>query len=129
MLLQASRANAQLSGGVDELVRELGFAFDIPVTRAIGSAGALMHIARSRLPDGEFRQISEFISGTERLIQQASNVVSGGLPTSIDGMPAVLEKLSLPADSSGEVQEFILQYLRERGGRKIVSLLTKAWRA
>jgi hypothetical protein len=44
-------ARAQLPGGVDELVRELGFALEIPLNKAIGGTGALLHIAREQLSE------------------------------------------------------------------------------
>lgn len=48
-LLSDQPAAAQLSGGVDDLVRELGFVLEIPTSRSVGGTGALMHIARERL--------------------------------------------------------------------------------
>lgn len=122
-------AAAQLPGGIDELVRELGFALEIPLNKAVGGAGALLHVARERLSESEFAQISTFVSGVERLIQQASNVIKTAMPKSIADMPAVMEKLELPAESSDKFSDFILEYLRERGGRKPVGLLQKAWKS
>ncbi|MEY2625555.1 MAG: hypothetical protein RL412_1330 [Pseudomonadota bacterium] len=128
VLLNGPPAAAQLPGGIDELVRELGFAFEIPLNKAVGGTGALLHVARERLSESEFAQISAFISGVERLIQQATNVVKTAMPKSMGDMPAVMEKLGLPAESTNKFSDFILEYLRERGGRKPVGLLQKAWK-
>ena len=125
--LPARLAVAQLPGGVDELVRELGFSFEIPAKQAIGGAGALLNIARERLPESQFAEISAFLSGAERLIQQADNVVKGTLPKSMEGMTAVMDELGLPVDSTSSFKDFIIKYLRSRGGRKIVGLLERAW--
>ena len=122
-------AKAQLPGGVDELVRELGFTFEIPLNKAVGSTGALLHIAREQLSESEFAQISEFISGVDRLIQQASNVVKTTMPKSMGEMSGVMEKLGLPADSTNKFRDFVLEYVRSRGGRRIVGLLQKVWKS
>lgn len=129
VFLNGPSAAAQLPGGIDELVRELGFALEIPLNKAVGGAGALLNVARERLSESEFAQISAFISGVERLIQQASNVVKTAMPKSIGDMPAVMEKLGLPTESTNKFSDFILEYLRERGGRKPVGLLQKAWKS
>ncbi len=127
-LLLAKPAAAQLAGGVDELVREAGFALEIPVTKAVAGTGALLHIAREALPALEFAEVAKFLPGAERLIFQAANVVSGALPKSLQGMGAVMEKIQLPAEASEELRGFILDYLGRNGGRKVVALLRKGWR-
>lgn len=125
----SSTASAQLGGGVDELAREVGYALEIPITKAVAVTGALLHVARETLPALEFAEISKFLPGTERLIFQAANVVSGALPKSLDGMGAVMEKIQLPAETTDRLRGFILDYLGRNGGRKIVALLRKAWRS
>ena len=127
-LLSDQPAAAQLSGGVDDLVRELGFVLEIPTSRSVGGTGALMHIARERLSESEFAEISAFVVGVERLIQQASNVVKTALPKSMADMPLVMEKLGLPADSTDRFKTFVLDYLGSRAGRQIVGLLKSTWR-
>lgn len=122
-----SNAEAQLEGGIDELVREVGFALKIPLDKAVGATGALLHIAREQLRTAEFAEISAFLSGTERLIQQAGNVIKTALPTSIGEMGVALQSMGLPAESADELRRFLLDHLRRRGGRKIVGLLQKAW--
>ena len=128
-LMHGTPAIAQLPGGVDELVRELGFALEIPLNKAVAGTGALFHIARKSLPESEFAQVSTFISGVERLIQQAGNVLKLDLPKSFSDMSVVMEKLQLSNNSSRRFEEFIVEYLRSRGGRKIVGLLQKAWKS
>lgn len=127
-LVHGIPAIAQLPGGIDELVRELGFALEIPLNKAVAGTGALFHIARERLSESEFAQVSTFISGVERLIRQAGNVIKTDLPASLSGMPVVMEKLQLSNNATRQFEEFILDYLSSRGGRKIVGLLQKAWR-
>lgn len=129
VMLTGSRAEAQLAGGIDELTRELGFALEIPFNKAVAVTGALLHIARDKLLNLEFVEVTKFLPGTERLIFQAANVVNGALPKSMDGLPAILEKLTLPADAGDVCRDFIVQYLRDKGGRKVVGLLQKAWRS
>lgn len=128
VLLKGQPAAAQLPGGIDELVRELGFAFEIPLNKAIGGTGALLNVARERLSESEFAQISAFLSGVERLIQQASNIVKTAMPKSMGDMPAAMEKLGLSPEFTNKFSDFILEYLRGRGGRKPGGLLQKAWK-
>jgi hypothetical protein len=63
------------------------------------------------------------------LIQQAGNVLKADLPKSFSDMSVVMEKLQLSNNSSRRFEEFIVEYLRSRGGRKIVGLLQKAWKS
>lgn len=124
----ANPAAAQLAGGIDELTREAGFALELPVSKAVAVVGALLHIAREKLPSLEFAEITKFLPGAERLIFQAANVVAGPLPKSLDGMPAILEKIALPEDTTVRIRDFVFEYLGNNGGRKAVGLLRKAWR-
>ena len=124
-----SEARAQLDGGIDELTRELGFALELPVKKAVAVTGALLHIAREKLLTLEFAEVTKFLPGTERLIFQAANEVNGALPKTIEGLAPILEKLALPPEAGDKGRAFIVQYLREKGGRKVVALLQKAWRA
>lgn len=128
-LLLADTAEAQLAGGIDELVREAGYALEIPVTKAVAGTGALLHVARETLPALEFAEIAKFLPGAERLIFQAANVVSGALPKSLQDMGAVMEKIQLPAETTEQLRSFVLDYLGRNGGRKVVALLRKAWRS
>jgi hypothetical protein len=59
---------------------------------------------------------------------QAVNEASSALPKTMDGLAPFLEKLALPPETGINGQAFIVSYLRERGGRKIVAALQKAWR-
>jgi hypothetical protein len=122
-------AEARLSSGIDELVRELGFTLEIPLIKAVAGSGALLNVARETLSASEFTQISEFMSGVERLIQQADNVIQTPMPKSMGEMPRVMDELGLPAGSTDKFKTFALQYIRGRGGRKIVGLLKRAWQA
>ena len=123
-----SEARAQLAGGIDELTRELGFALELPVNKAVAVTGALLHIAREKLLRLEFAEITKFLPGAERLIFQAANVVNGALPKTMEGMSPILEKIALAPEVGDDCRAFIVQYLREKGGRKVVALLQKAWR-
>jgi hypothetical protein len=89
----------------------------------------LLNVARETLSASEFTQISEFMSGVERLIQQADNVIQTPMPKSMGEMPRVMDELGLPAGSTDKFKTFALQYIRGRGGRKIVGLLQRAWQA
>ncbi|MBM4212826.1 MAG: hypothetical protein FJ179_03810 [Gammaproteobacteria bacterium] len=124
-----SEVRAQLEGGIDELTREMGFALELSFEKTVAITGALLHIAREKLLSLEFAKVAKFLSGTERLIFQAANEVNGALPKTIEGLAPILEKLALPPEAGDNGRAFIVQYLREKGGREVVALLQKAWRA
>lgn len=127
-LVLANTASGQLAGGIDELVREAGFEFEIPVNKAVAVIGSLLHVAREKLPSLEFAEVGKFLPGAERLIFQAANVIAGALPKSLDGMAEIFEKIQLPPETEPELRGFLLDYLGQNGGRKVVGLLRKAWR-
>ena len=125
--LVATPTFAQVQGGVDEVVRELGFALALPVSKSVAATGTLLHVAKARLPEAEFVALTEFLPGTERVIDQASNVLVADLPRDMAGVPAAYDKLALPRDQIARHRTFILDYLRKNGGRKNVASLQKAW--
>ena len=91
-----TKAHAQLEGGIDELTREMGFALELPLRQAVAVTGALLHIAREKLPTVEFSEVTRFLPGVERLMLQAVNEASSALPKTMDGLAPFLEKLALP---------------------------------
>lgn len=120
-------SHAQVAGGVDEIVRELGFSNEISVTKSVAAMGALLSVARAKLPEREYLQLLEALPGTERVIAQASNVLAGELPTDMAGAANAYERLSLQPAAVVAHRKFILEYLGKNGGRKIVPSLQKAW--
>jgi hypothetical protein len=123
-----TKAHAQLEGGIDELTREMGFALELPLRQAVAVTGALLHIALEKLPAVEFSEVTRFLPGAERLMLQAVNEASSALPKTMDGLAPFLEKLALVPETGIISRAFIVSYLRERGGRKVVAALQKAWR-
>ncbi|MEN9526661.1 MAG: hypothetical protein RLY56_612 [Pseudomonadota bacterium] len=120
-------AAAQVQGGVDEVVRELGFALELPVSKSVAATGTLLHVAKIRLPESEFVALTESLPGTERVINQAANVLAADLPKDMASVPAAYDKLALPRDQIGRHRNFILDYVRKNGGKKAVASLQKAW--
>jgi hypothetical protein len=51
------------------------------------------------------------------------------MPKSMGEMALMMDELGLPTESTDKFKNFMLQYLRGRGGRKIVGLLQRAWKA
>lgn len=125
--LVATPVAAQVQGGVDEVVRELGFAVEMPVSKSVAATGALLHLAKARLSESEFATVTEFLPGTERVINQAANALAGDLPKDMAGVSSVYQKLALPPDQAARHRAFILDYVRKNGGRKAVAGLQKAW--
>lgn len=113
---------------ISDLTRELMVALSLPENFAIAGTGALLNIAKRRLPRLEFADISEFLPGTVPLLHQAARITARGLPSSIGEMPTLVGRFGLPAETTIACQEFILSYLRARQGRKVAGLLTSAWR-
>jgi hypothetical protein len=120
-------AAAQVQGGVDEVVRELGFALELPVSKSVAATGTLLHVAKTRLPESEFVALTESLPGTERVINQAANVLAADMPKDMASVPAAYDKLALPRDQIKTHRNFILDYVRKNGGKKAVASLQKAW--
>jgi len=120
-------ATAQVQGGVDEVVRELGFALELPVSKSVAATGTLLHVAKTRLPESEFVALTEFLPGIERVINQAANVLAADMPKDMASVPAAYDKLALPRDQIRTHRNFILDYVRKNGGKKAVASLQKAW--
>ena len=120
---------AQLSGGIDELTREVGFTLEISVQKAVAATGAALYVARETLSSLEFTEVKNFLPGTDRLFLQAANVIGGALPKTMKDLPAIMEKLALPPESASRLTGFILDYLGRNGGRKAAGLLRKAWKS
>jgi hypothetical protein len=116
-----------VQGGVDEVVRELGFALELPVSKSVAATGTLLYVAKIRLPEAEFIALTESLPGTERVINQAANVLATDMPKDMSSVPAAYDKLSLPRDQIERHRNFILDYVRKNGGRKTVASLQKAW--
>lgn len=125
--IAVARATAQVQGGVDEVVRELGFALELPVSKSVAATGTLLYVAKIRLPEAEFIALTESLPGTERVINQAANVLATDMPKDMFSVPAAYDKLSLPRDQIERHRNFILDYVRKNGGRKTVASLQKAW--
>jgi len=123
-----SLGHAQVKGGIDEIVRELGFANEMPVAKSVAAMGAMLSVARAKLPEREYLQLVDSLPGTERVITQASNALSGELPTDMAGVAKAYDKLALPPSQATAHRRFVLDYLGKNGGRKIVPLLQKAWK-
>lgn len=125
--LLSTPLTAQVQGGIDEVVRELGFEAEIPVSKSVAATGALLHLAKARLTENEFAAVTEFLPGTERVINQAANALAGDLPKDLAGVSSAYQKLALPPDQVSRHRAFILDYVRKNGGRKAVPGLQKAW--
>lgn len=113
---------------ITDLTKELMATLSLPENFVIAGTGALLNIAKRRLPRLEFADISEFLPGTVPLLHQAARITARGLPSSIGEMPTLVGRFGLPAETTIACQEFILSYLRARQGRKVAGLLTSAWR-
>ncbi len=120
-------ATAQIQGGVDEVVRELGFALELPVSKSVAATGTLLHVAKTRLPEAEFIALTESLPGIERVINQAANVLAADMPKDMASVPAAYDRLALSRDQIARHRNFILDYVRKNGGRKAVTSLQKAW--
>ena len=119
----------RLAANVHDLTRELTTAVEIPEAAAIATTGSLLHIAKRQLPILEFADVTRFLPGTIPLMQDAARVVKSGLPGSVGEMLPIMNRLGLPAETTIRCQEFIVNYLRDRNGRKIAGLLKSAWRS
>ena len=122
---------------IDFLTNTLGVNAD----QATGGAGLLFKLAKEKLGDTDFSQISQHVPGVNELIESAPE--SGGIAGALGGLASALggsgselgnlaslaggfSKLELDSGMIGKFIPVILSFVESKGGGAVKGLLEQA---
>jgi len=122
---------------IDLLTNTLGVNSD----QATGGAGLLFRLAKEKLGDTDFSQISQHVPGVNELIESAPE--SGGIAGALGGLASALggsgselgnlaslaggfSKLELDSGMIGKFIPVILSFVESKGGGAVKGLLEQA---
>ena len=122
---------------IDLLTNTLGVNAD----QATGGAGLLFRLAKEKLGDTDFSQISQHVPGVNELIESAPE--SGGIAGALGGLASALggsgselgnlaslaggfSKLELDSGMIGKFIPVILSFVESKGGGAVKGLLEQA---
>ena len=122
---------------IDLLTNTLGVNSD----QATGGAGLLFKLAKEKLGDTDFSQISQHVPGVNELIESAPE--SGGIAGALGGLASALggsgselgnlaslaggfSKLKLDSGMIGKFIPVILSFVESKGGGAVKGLLEQA---
>jgi hypothetical protein len=122
---------------IDLLTNTLGVNAD----QATGGAGLLFKLAKEKLGDTDFSQISQHVPGVNELIESAPE--SGGIAGALGGLASALggsgselgnlaslaggfSKLELDSGMIGKFIPVILSFVESKGGGAVKGLLEQA---
>ena len=127
LLLGVPSAYASGSALVSQLVGALGVTPD----QAMGGAGALFNLAKSKLSADDFAKIASAVPDMDSLLGAAPEV--GGLAKGLGGMGGGLaslagsfKELGLSPDMAGKFAKEALSYVQSSGGDAAMKLLEGA---
>ena len=112
---------------VGQLAKELGSSND----QAMGAAGALFGLAKTRLNPADFSKVSAAVPGMSGLLAAApalgaaSALTKGGGLSSLAG---AFGKLGLKPDQIAKAASFLTQFVTKSGGPAVGSLLAGAFK-
>lgn len=137
---QTTQAAAQTSqvGLVDTLVKQLG----VTQAQAEGGSGALFQVAKSKMTDAAFGQLSQSVPGMDGLLAAApktqpasetGNLLSGlatasGNSTLVDAASLVgtFQQLNLSEGMVSQFTPIVIDYVKQSGGEMTANLLKTA---
>lgn len=132
--------NSVASSSRMSLVGQLSKGLSITPTQARGGAGSLFALAKSRLSEDEFSQVSSAVPGMSRLLSAAPAVekpselasLESSLPGNMGEMGRMAEaaeafhKLGLSPEMTLKFLPVMMKFVESRGGSATAALLEKA---
>lgn len=123
--------------GEDELIQKLTKDLNITEAQAMGGAGSLFNYAKESLTGDEFDMVSKavpnmdgYLDAIPSLGDKKSTGMLGQATQALVGMPAVtaaFDKLGLSQDMVGMFTPILVNYVDEKGGEAVGSLLQKVF--
>jgi hypothetical protein len=119
-----------------ELVNSLTKNLSVTPKQAVGGAGALFSVAKSRLSPADFGKISTAVPGMSSFLKAAPSTSGGmgipgvgSLPGNLGGMASAataFQKLGLSPDMVGKFVPVLTSFLQAKGGSGVAGLLSGA---
>ncbi len=136
-LLPASGMALDL-GLVSTLVNKLG----VTEKQAEGGAGAIFKTAQSRMPESDYKQLSDSVpeadalqsfapkpSASQGLVSGAASMLGGKTGSSLEGGAGLLssfKELGMDNEMLGKFTPVVYDYVKEKGGSLVMEMLQKA---
>ena len=93
--------------------------------QAVGGAGALMGLAKGKLPAIDFSKLTNLVPNIDKMIEQATK--AGGLPatlTNLSSLSSTFNKLGLSTDQSAKLVPATTDFFTQKGGAEVGNMLT-----
>ena len=117
---------------ISQLVQNLG----INEEQATGGAGLIFNLAKEKLGEGDFSQISNAIPGLDQVMSAApeggmiskaigtiTSTFGGGKLGGLAGLASGFSKLDLSTDMVGKFVPVVLSFVQSKGGDTVKNLL------
>jgi len=121
--------------GGNDLINGLMEAANVNEDQAKGGAGALFEMAKGKMDKSDFEKVSDVVPDMDGLLKSVPELGGGkksmfnSAATQLVGMPKVLaafDKLGISRDKVELFSPVIINYVEEKGGKKLSSLLGNA---
>ncbi|MFO7558444.1 MAG: DUF2780 domain-containing protein [Desulfobacterales bacterium] len=138
LMLTSYAAEAEDGGLISLLTSNLG----VSEKQAEGGAGSIFNIAKQSLSDNDFSSIAQVVPGIEKMMAAAPeektssgffdriSSIFGGQSDKVEKLSKLkdsFQELGLSGDMVGKFMPIILDYVKEKGGEKLMSTLQNAF--
>jgi len=92
--------------------------------QAVGGAGALMGLAKGKLPAVDFSKLTSLVPHVDKMIEQA--IKAGGLPSvlnSLASLTSTFNKLGLSTDQVSKLVPATTDFFTQKGGAEVGNML------
>lgn len=101
------------------LTKQLG----VTETQANGGVGSILQLAQEKLVSGQFDQIAKVIPDSQKYLDSAKHLLSGGKVGSTAGLESAFSKLGMKPEMVKKFEPVVTNYVGEVGGPQLKSLL------
>jgi hypothetical protein len=101
------------------LTKQLG----VTETQANGGVGSILQLAQEKLVSGQFDQIAKVIPDSQKYLDSAKHLLSGGKVGSTSGLESAFSKLGMNPEMVKKFEPVVTNYVGEVGGPQLKGLL------
>lgn len=119
-----------VAGGLKEpLLGMLSSQLGVTDNQAKGGVGAMLTLAKEKLPAGDFGKIANLVPGASKYMELAKTLgaVAGPLKN-MAGLNGALGKLGMQPETAGKFVPTVTNYLGKAGGSYVQGLLGKVFK-